>query len=313
MKTLILVSKKPVVVQIFTLVCKQLHISLEVLNEAQIDRRVDIIIVDKEYITDRFNILKSYCRSIGAISKDDLPYDTANDFLIPVPFLPSALYEILDNQITLLDKRAKSKVYVSNVEVPEEDESISNVEDEVVDEKVFSFDNIETETTDETPIDDTSNAVEYLESLADDIASDIKEENDDSIVSMASIDNQGGVLDNKELSNLEDIIKQTVTEQKELENITPSKEEGNEDEWVDLSSIIDQAIDEVNLIDEVGTTKSKSPQVTASTENAPLNILINTYELEQLKPLLSLCDQSTIDLLSDGQEVDIKLKLDNDK
>ena len=82
MKSLILISKKPVVIQIFTLVCKQLHINLEVLHEAQVDHKVDIMVIDKEFICDRFNILKSYCKRIGAISKDQLSFDIANDFVI---------------------------------------------------------------------------------------------------------------------------------------------------------------------------------------------------------------------------------------
>ena len=43
-KSLILVSRKPIVIQIFTLVCKKLGIKLEIFSEAQIDHKVDIII-----------------------------------------------------------------------------------------------------------------------------------------------------------------------------------------------------------------------------------------------------------------------------
>ena len=51
-KSLILVSRKPIIIQIFTLVCKKLHIDLEVLHEAQIDHKVDLIIIDNDFIVE---------------------------------------------------------------------------------------------------------------------------------------------------------------------------------------------------------------------------------------------------------------------
>jgi len=313
MKSLILVSKKPVVIQIFTLVCKQLHISLEVLHEAQLDHRADIIVIDKEFISDRFNILKSYGKVIGAISKEELSFDIANDFIVPMPFIPSQLYTILDKQIELLNKKAKSKVYISNVEVPDEEAGALNeynmndsYEDEFIIDDLAPKNLQQTSNAVEPSINDTENAVDYLESLADDIAFDMGEETDDSIVSVSSV-NQGGVLDNKELSLLEDIVNDTTTEQIELENSAPKfKESKDEDEWLDLSSIIDQAIDEVNMVDGV----AESIGATAI-NNGPIKVLINNYELEQLKPLLRLLDQNSIDMISDGSEVNLVLKLDN--
>jgi len=312
MKSLILVSKKPVVIQIFTLVCKQLHISLEVLHEAQLDHRADIVVIDKEFISDRFNILKSYGKVIGAISKEELSFDIANDFLIPMPFIPSQLYAILDKQVELLNKRAKSKVYISNVEVPDEEAGALNeynMNDSYEDE--FIIDDLAPKmpnqaTVEVPPINDEENAVDYLESLADDIAFDMEEENDDSIVSLSSL-NQGGVLDNKELSMLEDIVNDTTTEQMELENSAPKfNEQNDEQEWLDLSSIIDQAIDEVNMVD--GVAESIAQNIP---NDGPIRVLINNYELEQLKPLLRLLDQNSIDTISDGSEVNLILKLDN--
>jgi len=303
MKSLILVSKKPVVIQIFTLVCKQLHISLDVFHEAQIDRKADIIVIDKEFIGDRFNILKSYCKRIGAISKDELSFDIANDFLIPMPFIPSQLYTILDEQLEILNKRAKSKVYISNIEVPDEENgALDEYNENTQLEDEFIIDDLNPKPQ---KIDDTQNAVGYLESLADDIAFDMEEESDDSIVSVSSI-NQGGVLDNKELSILEDIVNDTTKEQMALENSAPKfEEEKDEDEWLDLSSIIDQAIDEVNMVDSV--TQNISPR----SSDGSLKVLINNYELEQLKPLLKLLDQNSIDQISDGNELNLVLKLDN--
>ena len=103
-KSLILVSKKPIIVQIFTLVCKKLNIQLEVLNEVQIDHKVDIIIIDNDFIDDRFDIVKSYAKLMGAISKEELPFASANDFIIPLPFLPSSLENILETEKKIIKK-----------------------------------------------------------------------------------------------------------------------------------------------------------------------------------------------------------------
>ncbi len=281
-KNLVLVSKKPIVIQIFTLVCKKLNISLEVLHDAQIDHKVDMIVLDNEFINDRFNIIKTYAKIIGAISKEELPFEFANDFIVPMPFLPSVLQEILETQIEILNKRINSKTYVSNVEVEDDD-----YEDE------FAINTMQK--------DDPSISVDYLESLADDIADDMREEADDSVVSRSSV-NHGGILDRNELSMIESIM----GEQAEFntQNDFIDVDEESDDQWIDLSSIIDQAIDEVNTVDHIYN----------KTDNNPIKLLLNNYELDELKPLLSMLDQEIIDSLADGNEVSVLLKLDsNDK
>jgi len=281
-KNLVLVSKKPIVIQIFTLVCKKLNISLEVLHDAQIDHKVDMIVLDNEFINDRFNIIKTYAKIIGAISKEELPFEFANDFIVPMPFLPSVLQEILETQIEILNKRINSKTYVSNVEVEDDD-----YEDE------FAINTMQK--------DDPSISVDYLESLADDIADDMREEVDDSVVSRSSV-NHGGILDRNELSMIESIM----GEQAEFntQNDFIDVDEESDDQWIDLSSIIDQAIDEVNTVDHIYN----------KTDNNPIKLLLNNYELDELKPLLSMLDQEIIDSLADGNEVSVLLKLDsNDK
>jgi len=267
-KSLILVSRKPIVIQIFTLVCKKLNIQLEILNEAQIDHKVDILVIDNEFIDDRFNILKSYTKLMGAISKEELPFGSANDFRIPLPFLPSSLEQILDEQLQVLNKRNNSKMYISNVEVEDKEE-----------------------------IDDSKEvepAVEYLESLADDIANEVEEEDvDDSIISFAGL-NQGGVLDNRELSN----IKNLMTPYPE-NNREHSEDEKVDNEWMDLSAIIDKAIDEVNAVNEMYS----------KFDNKPIKVLLNNFELEELTPLLNKLDQDIIDSLTDGYEINLQIKL----
>jgi len=278
-KNLVLISKKPIVTQIFTLVCKKLNIDLEILHEAQIDHKVDMVVLDNEFIDDRFNIIKTYAKLIGAISKEELPFEFANDFVIPMPFLPSVLQEILEKQIQVINKRINSKTYVSNVEVVNDD-----YEDE------FALDKLQK--------DDPKVSVEYLEGLADDIADDIKEEVDDSVVSVSSV-NQGGILDRNELSMIETIIGEQQTNFDNSREFVDTEDE-SQDEWIDLSSIIDQAIDEVNTVDYIYDSDT----------NNPIKLLLNNYELDELKPLLSMLDQKIIDSLVDGNEVSVLLKLD---
>jgi hypothetical protein len=271
-KSLILVSRKPIVIQIFTLVCKKLNIQLEIFHEAQIDHKVDILVIDSEFIDDRFNILKSYTKLMGAISKEELPFGSANDFTIPLPFLPSSLEQILDEQLQVLNKRNNSKMYISNVEVEDED--------------------IEESSDDQSQ--ELEPAVEYLESLADDIANEVEEEDeDDSIISFSAL-NQGGVLDNNELSNIKNLM--TPYPEKDREN---SPGEKIDTEWMDLSTIIDKAINEVNAVNDMYS----------KFDNKPIKVLLNNFELDELTPLLNKLDQDIIDSLTDGYEINLQIKL----
>jgi len=278
-KKLVLISRKPIIIQIFTLVCKKLNLTLEVLSEAQIDHKVDIIVVDTEFINDRFNIIKTYSKLIGAISKEELPFEIADDFIVPLPFLPSSLQDILEHQVDILNKRLNAKMYISNVEV----------EDDTYDELVMG--NSESV--------DTENAVDYLESLADDIASDMNEEIDDSVVSLASV-NHGGILDRTELSAIEDIINENSHIDENMNDFLDADDEENT-EWLDLSSIIDQAISEVNTVGDIYD----------KFDNKPIRLLLNNYDIEELKPLLSMLDQDIIDSLTDGHEINLQLKFEN--
>jgi hypothetical protein len=277
-KTLILISKTPIVIQIFTLICKKLSIKLEILKEAQIDHKVDITIVDKDLIDDRFNILKTYSKVIGAISNKELSFEMANDFLIPLPFLPSTLEKILDEQLQIIRKKENSKTYISNINPDELDE---------FNPKVVQAANEELDP-----------AIEYLESLADGIASNLKDESDDSIVSLSSIDEQGGILDLSELSKIEDIFS-AEAKIADSGNKEFSKEDDNDDQWHDLSSIIDDAINEVNA---TGNIYDKL-------DNKPIKILLNNYSLTELSPLLNMLDQEIINTITDGYEVTVQLKL----
>jgi len=304
MKKIILVSKTPIIIQIFTLVCKKLSLDLEVINSAQLDHKVDIIVIDHDFIDDRFNILKTYSRRIGAISKEDLGFDIANDFLIPLPFLPSYLQQVLEEQITILNQKTTTKQYVSNLENDLEDDQF--LKDE------FAFDEddikqIKSNVKKDQIEDDESSAVEYLESLASGIATDINDESDDSIISISAVKG-GGVLDLSELSKIEDLVdfKSTVkidNIDKSIGSMAQEPLEDEDKEWQDLTSIIDQAILEVNSSDNFITSDDK----------LPIEVLLNKYQLDQLTPLLTLLDQNLIDMLSNGENVLLELKLEVDK
>jgi len=79
--------------------------------------------------------------------------------------------------------------------------------------------------------------------------SNINDEEDDSIVSISSI-NDGGILDTKELSKIEDII-DPFTAPNPNKEFKIDDETSEDKEWLDLSSIIDNAIHEVNTTHEL--------------------------------------------------------------
>lgn len=285
MKELILISTTPIIIQIFTLITKKLNIKLEVLSEAQVDHKVDIIVVDKDFVDDRFNILKTYTKLIGAITNKELSFEVANDFTIPLPFLPSNLQTILDTQLQVITKRANTKTYITSVE-----QDINEIQDNNIN---YNNSNIEEEELDP--------ALHYLDSLATDIAHNIDEETDDSIVSLNSLNSTGGILDTNELSKLEKIIdpdKNNFTNKK-TNNLSFEQTDNDDDEWLDLSSIIDEAIYEVNSLDTPVNDN----------DNSIIKLSLNDYSLDELAPLLNLLNQDIIDKITNGEEILLQLKL----
>lgn len=135
--------------------------------------------------------------------------------------------------------------------------------------------------------DSTEDLTNYVESLADNIASDIEDDNDESIVTLASL-NDGGVLDNNELSKISDILRYDNIQN---EVVTDEKE----NDWKELSDIIDDALSEVNDYD--------------INQDQPLKLILNKYSIDELRPLLEKFDQGVIDKLSNGEDIDLKLSL----
>lgn len=250
---LVLITKTPIIEKIFTLVCKKVGLNLIVKGDLNIHESVDFIIVDEEFINDDFNTFRSYSKKLAAISSEELPFDKARDFVINRPFLPTVLEELLVEQIEFI--KEDEKIEESNNHVVNEEEIVSN----------------------------------YVDSLADDIAFNIEEENDESIVTIASL-NDGGVLDNNELGKISDILHDD--EVQDRVNV-------DENDWKDISEIIDDALSEVKEYEfdlEVN-------------ENMPIKVLLNNYNISELKPFLMKLDQSIIERLSNGEDVDVTLCL----
>lgn len=250
---LLLISKTPIVIQIFNLVCKKIDLKFKVQGDNEVGAKFDLIIIDKEFIDDRFNIIKQYSKKLGAIVSEELPFEKARDFVIPRPFLPLQLQSILEDHIQIIKD--------------EEKEELSH-------KKIFE--------------NNTSEVVDYVESLADDIAMDIEDESDESIITLASL-KDGGILDDGELNKIQDILHE--------EEIQDEIQQLDEEDWLDLSDIIDKAIDDV-----------KDYEFDPETSE-PIKLLLTDHNMNELEPLLTKLDQNTVDLLTSGKVVDIQLKL----
>eukprot|EP01155_Anaeramoeba_flamelloides_P018561 Anaeramoba_flamelloidesa570689_24.p2 GENE.a570689_24~~a570689_24.p2 ORF type:complete len:177 (-),score=24.59 a570689_24:284-814(-) len=161
-------------IQIFKLVAKKLDLEIEIKDKLEIENNYDIIVIDSDFIDDDFNKNKKYSKKLGAISKDELTFDKSKDFLIPRPFLPSQLENIIKKQIEDLHNQKSNN---------------------------YNDDDYNSEIAEITP------ALDYIETLANDVAKDIEfdrdSEDDESIVKHER--NQGeSILDKNELSKIKD-------------------------------------------------------------------------------------------------------------
>ncbi len=248
---LILITKTPMIEKIFTLICKKLNINILVKDNLNIEDKVDFIIIDEEFVNDDFNSLKQKTRKIAAITSEELPFDKSRDFIINRPFLPTTLEVLLSEQMAFIEEDSFSDE-ITQKDINEE-ELMSN----------------------------------YVESLADDVAYNIEEESDESIVTIASVNN-GGVLDNLELHKISDILH---------DDDVQNEVTVDENDWKDISEIIDEALDEVSDYEF---------DINASD---PIKLILNNYNISELKPFLQKFDQNVIDRLSNGEDVDVTLSL----
>ena len=186
----------------------------------------------------------------------ELTTNTFYDHVIKKPFLPSDLFKILE-------------------EIINKEEIVQKKETTIVEEPKIQ---------EEYPQD-----TESLYKLVDNVVEtlDIEESIEDVSIDRSSL-GFGGVLDNEELTKLGNI----------LNDATPNISNNNKDdeEWIELSQIVDRAIDELEIM--------------ANNEIKPINLQINKQNLNEIKPLLKKLNQEIIDALVEGSEITLKLRLE---
>ena len=262
--TILLICDATIIEHIFTLVCKRLHIKLTIQKTNSVNEKFDLIIIDQSFIDDKFNTIKQFSKKLGAISSEELSFDKSRDFIIPRPFLPTKLEEILIEQIEYI-KEEKSKEKELELNRYEEDEDVF------------------------VPI--TKKYIESLDSKNTNYSDDdlYEEEDDESIISSNSL-NIGGILDHRELSKINNILR---------EDVIQNEINFEKTDWKDIAAIIDDALDEVKEY-EFDLTQ---------TPIKPYNLVLSNFHINELRPLLEKFDQTIIDRLSSGESVDVRLSL----
>lgn len=247
---ILLVSKTQIINKIFLLIASKLNLNLIIQDNLKINDSYEIIIIDEEFIDDSFNFIKKHTKKLGAIVSEELPFDKSRDFIIARPFLPADLEAIIKDELEAISiENSQNKTAISR--------------DDEMDKEVF----------------------DYVESLGDDLED--FDEIDESIVTLASFNN-GGVLDSKELSKINVLLKDTPIS---------TSEDLDENDWKNLSEIIDDALNEVNDY-EFDLSNDKE-----------VHLILNDYNIDELRPLFKKFNQSIIDRLSNGECIDLKLSL----
>lgn len=125
------------------------------------------------------------------------------------------------------------------------------------------------------------------------IDSEIKEddiilnEEDESIITIRSISNDG-VLDNNELEKISTILEE---ESNDFDNEVSQKDLN------DISEIIDSTLNDIEDYDFNKYEDSKN------------RLILNNYNISELKPFLQRLDQGLIDKLANGEDVELTLSL----
>ena len=269
LKKVLLICDTTIIEHIFALVCKKMNIDLTIQKSTIVNEEYDFIIVDQAFIDDNFNNYKQYTKRLGAISSEELSFSKARDFIVPRPFLPTKLEAILNEQIeTLYDDELnysrRASVY-NNFE--EEDKTFIIQKNSILNDNIFNSDNV---------VDKEMNDDEFAFI-------------DESLVNISSLNN-GGILDNKELNKINNILKEEkIQNEIELEK----------SDWKDISSIIDDALEEVREYEfDLVHNDTKI-----------YNLVLNKFDIEELKPFLEKFNQNVINRLVSGEVVDVKISL----
>ena len=270
---LLLICETNIIEHIFTLVCKRLNINLTSQKTTNVYDKYDLIVIDQSFIDDKFNLIKQYSRKLGAISSEELPFDKARDFIIPRPFLPTSLEKILLEQIKFIK------------EEKEQDKNNKRIS--------FSKNSYEEDEEVTVPVVNYVNSLEEEEHYKK-IATfydedDSYDEEDESIVHLDTL-KSSGILDHRELNKINDILREeTIQNEINLEK----------NDWKDIASIIDDALEEVK---DYEFDLNKAPL-------KPYNLILSNFNINELRPLLEKFDQTVIDKLSSGETVDVRISL----
>jgi hypothetical protein len=254
MTNLILVSKVNIINRIFTLVAKNLSINLTIVDDNSLLEKVDVIIIDDDYIDDNIIKYKSYCNKLILLSQQLDTKDDNFDMVFTKPFLPSQLQQFLKTIDTTTIEKQK----------PIEESS-----------------------------EDMNELISFVEDMTDEPSQDNVDEydnNDDDTLIRKEELGHGGVLDKDELSKLFTLVND------EDDDTTIQNDTMKDDDWKNLSQIIDEAIDDV----EHHTFK----------DNIPIKLVLNEYSMKELSPLFHKLNQNIIDNLTKGQEIILQLKLE---
>ncbi|MDY0052202.1 MAG: hypothetical protein RBR65_06635 [Aliarcobacter sp.] len=270
---ILLVCETTIIEHIFTLVCKRLNVKLSTQKNTNISENFDLIVIDQNFIDDKFNLIKQHSRKLGAISSEELSFDKARDFIIPRPFLPTKLESIIIDQMK----------YIKVEKEEESNKKISYEEDEDVTIPIVNY---------VDSLNDDENFIEKKQpkSIATNNEDDDYDEEDEGIVHLQTL-KSGGILDYGELSKINDILRDdNIQNEMHLEK----------NDWKDISAIIDDALEEV---------KEYEFDLSHHAPIKPYNLVLSNFSINELRPLLEKFDQTVIDKLSSGEIVDVRMSL----
>ncbi|VAY86620.1 hypothetical protein MNB_ARC-1_13 [hydrothermal vent metagenome] len=246
--TILLISETRIITHIFNLVCAKLNIQLTISSSSSINSNFDIIIIEDKLFDDNA-FANKHAKRVGIITNDKQSFQNKSNFIIKKPFLPSDLSNTIEKQCKTITTFTKNQ-------------------DDI----------IHTQNNDQELVKNNNNDNQLINNIAEDISSTVLEESDESIVPSAFVQD-GGILDDNELSKIKNILK---TQQ-------------DDKEWVDLSDIIDQAINEVNQY--------------KFNIKEPVKLLLNDYSMKEVSVLLNKLDKSLINALIKGEEITLKLRV----
>ena len=278
---LLLVCETTIIEHIFTLVCKRLNIKLTTQRNTNITQKFDLIVIDQNFVDDKFNLIKQYSRKLGAISSEELPFDKARDFIIPRPFLPTKLEAMIIEQIKYIKEEKEEESSNNRISFAKN----SYEEDEEVTVPVVKYiDSLDEKEKEYVQVKESKS---HNQNTYDE---DDYEDEDESIVHLQTL-KTGGILDHGELSKINDILREDNI-QNEI-NLEKS-------DWKDISAIIDDALAEV---------KEYEFDLTQAVPVKPYNLILSNFSINELRPLLEKFDQTVIDKLSSGETVNVKMSL----